>query len=112
MRCEMSKRALGFLIVSFLSLSGCGNVTQMAESILYQFKYANDHDKVPAAPPAGWNAQTFAFTGSDGKPATTQIWYNAAAGPTAPTIVYFHGNAENLQSLYSSNFLTVALEMN
>jgi uncharacterized protein len=108
----MSKRVLGFLSLICLSLSGCGDVVQLAESILYEYSAANKHDKVPATPPVGWKAETFSYTGSDGQPATTQAWYSDAAGATAPTLVYFHGNAENLQSLAASNFLEVALEMN
>lgn len=111
MKLKMINKKLALLTAGFVLtslLSGCGNILDLAISVLYQFQVANKSDVVPATPPAGWQSTTLSYNAEDGTPATTEIWYSNAAGAFAPTIVYFHGNAENLESLYKYNFLNVA----
>ncbi len=102
------------LVVAFASvifLGGC-DVVKMANEALYPFDQTNKSNPMPATPPAGWTSVTFSFNAADGTAATAEEWYSTAAGPGAPVIVYFHGNGENLESMYKYNFLTVAQELN
>ncbi len=92
-------------------LSGCGNVLELARGVLYPFQSTNKSDVVPATAPAGWQSVSFKYKAEDGSPVTTEAWYSGAAGWGAPTIVYFHGNGENLESLRKYNFLNVATQL-
>ena len=86
------KRLLCVLGMIFV-LASC--IDNLVVSTLYQYDKANSDAKVPEDAPAPM--QKIDLTDADGN--RTVGWYYHYSN-TAPVILYFHGNASNLQSSY------------
>ncbi len=99
----MKKTLLLFLFFLF-ALTGC-NLVKLAESSLYPFAKVNKKYQVPDVPPEHYGQTTFQFSGEDGSPVSVHAWYYQHPNNVRRTLVYFHGNGENLKSLSDGNFL-------
>lgn len=98
-------------LVPFLFLSGCNGLAGLAENLLYANEQVNKKYPVPEVPPEGYEEVSFKYQGEDGSPVDTRAWVYAQPNKYATTIVYSHGNAENLQTLWLSNFLNVVASL-
>ena len=97
--------------IALFFLTGCGGSLQnLAEQILYPYQSTNSQYKVPSTPPKGFGEVTFNFNDQSGKPVHIVAWAYQQPGGSNRTIVYCHGNGENLEALWVSNFLTVMEE--
>lgn len=97
------------LFLSLVTLSfiiGCGGgLDKIAQDILYPHDSVNKRFEVPALPHEGLEQIFFRHVDEDGESYRTHAWYHVQNNNSAPVLVYFHGNGENLESLYQSNFL-------
>ncbi len=92
-------------------LTGCGSSLQnLAEQILYPYQSTNSQFKTPTTPPSGLGEVTFDFKDQSNQPVHIVAWTYQPPNGSNKTVVYFHGNAENLDALWVSNFLTVMQE--
>jgi len=100
---------LGLITTISVFLAGCNNLAQLAESLLYANEVVNKKYVVPENPPAGFFEASFKFdsTLASGKTEVVDVraWVYESPLPNAATLVYCHGNAENIGSLWSANFL-------
>ena len=98
-----------FFATSFvLLLTGCGSSLQtLAQNILYPYQQVNQQYVVPKTPPSEFGEATFDFTGQNGHPVHVVSWTYQQPKGSSRTVVYCHGNGENLQALSVSNFLAV-----
>ncbi len=79
--------------VVLVSMTGC--LSGLVSSTLYQYSRANNDAKVPEDPPAPMKKMD--LVDEDGN--RTVGWYYEYS-QTAPTVIYFHGNASNIKSNY------------
>lgn len=89
--------ALCFFVTA---LVGCKAVDNLAASVLYPFESVNKASPVGPAP-AGFEEMKL-----ENDNGTIHGWTYAHGGATT-TVVYLHGNGENVQSLYDYKFLDV-----
>lgn len=108
---EADMKTLKYILISLftvLSLSSCGgNLTDLANNILYPFADVNKSYPVPELPPDDLKEVIFEVLSTDGSINKIHSWVYQAPNPTARVFVYFHGNGENLQALYEYNFIGV-----
>jgi alpha-beta hydrolase superfamily lysophospholipase len=109
---QISKIFFILITLNFLVACGGGSFEEMAQNALYPYEDVNKAYAVPETPPAGYNNVTFELTDTDGMNYSVHGWYFRNANPRANTIVYFHGNGENLQSMAASNFLKRMEQLN
>jgi len=88
------KRLLVLTIPLFL-LTSCLN--DVVSNILYPYSEPNKH-KVPDTPPSPLEKMDI-----KGKNRETVGWYYRL-NMSAPVVIYFHGNGENLQTLFEGHF--------
>lgn len=104
------KKVFLYLISVFaaLYLTACGgSIEQIAQDALYPYKDVNKKYVVPTVPPEGYSEIWFTLKDVDNSDYKIHGWVYTNKNPKANTLVYFHGNGENLQSMYKSNFLNV-----
>lgn len=93
-------------------LTACGgSLTSIAEKALYPFAQVNKRFPVPEVAPEGLHDVYFDFTENHELKLRIHGWYSKSAGPTAHTLVYLHGNGENVQSMYEGGFFNVFAQM-
>lgn len=107
---RFNKRIL-IALVPFLFLAGCKGLTGLAESILYANEQVNKKYPVPEVPPTGYEEVSFKFNGEKNDPVDVRAWVYAQPNKGATTVVYTHGNGENLGSMWASNMLQVMVSL-
>jgi uncharacterized protein len=99
--------------LSVLSLTACGgNVTDLAESMLYPFADVNKKYVVPENPPEGYFQVTFDVKASDDTMMSIHSWARKSTNPNAPVVVFFHGNGENVKALYDYGLMGAFVQLN
>lgn len=100
-------------IFTSLYLTACGGaLDKVAQNALYPFEDVNKKYVVPETPPAGYTQVWFDLKDVDNTDIKVHGWVFKNENPKSNTVVYFHGNGENLQSMYESNFLKIMQKMN
>ena len=69
------------------------------DKILYPFIYSNVRATVPAVPPEGIEQTYLSATASNGEEMKIHTWYHHSNSETNQTLIYFHGNNENIGML-------------
>jgi pimeloyl-ACP methyl ester carboxylesterase len=103
----MAKKAYRVILaVGFVVLSGCWlNLENFAEKALYPFESVNKKYRVQEQAPPGFEQMYFPFVSAvNFEEINVHAWAYRNPGNLKRVIVYFHGNGENLQSLYEVNF--------
>ena len=91
---------IGFVAFVVL-LTGCGgNIGDMAQNAIYPSATVNK-TPVPEVPPAPLEQVYLDITVAD-QQFKQHIWYYAQAEAARPVVIYFHGNGENLATVYKS----------
>lgn len=88
------KRLLSFLFIFGVLVSCIDNLVQNS---LYQYEHANNNATVPEVAPEPMKKIDF----KDAQGNRTVGWYYEYS-QSAPTIIYFHGNASNVQSNFAN----------
>ncbi len=98
---------------STLMLAACGDIDGFAQKNLYPAASVNSKYPVPETPPAGMEQIYFDLQDSAGVAYRAHAWfYTHPLFSEVNTLVYLHGNGENLQALQESNFLGVMKQLN
>lgn len=103
-------KILVFAAAIFL-LAGCKSVGDLAQSVLYPAEQVNKKYPVQETPPPGLNEVWFNLKTSDNVDFKVHGWFYKNKNVKANTIVYFHGNGENLQTMLISNFIEVMKDL-
>lgn len=91
----------------FLSLlTGCLAVERVATKVLYPYERVNRSHKVPETPPPGYSETFFELQSYNGEAYKVHAWYRGAEDADV-TIIYLHGNGENIGALYKVGFFKV-----
>lgn len=107
-------RHINLLLLSAFAIFsiGCGgSLTGLAEGVLYPFDQVDKKYPVPENPPEGISQTYFNLKASDGTDMQVHAWIGNTGSTGNKTLVYFHGNGTNLESLYRSNFIGVLQQL-
>lgn len=100
-------KKLYYVTLAAITVLSVSCLDKLASNMLYQNKEANkiQVSEVPPAP-----LQRMDINNADGS--MTNAWYYQSQSSRAPVLVYFHGNASNVQENYDSGFLNKLRVMN
>jgi pimeloyl-ACP methyl ester carboxylesterase len=103
-------KILVFAAAIFL-LAGCKGLGDLAQNVLYPAEQVNKKYPVQEVPPTGLNEVWFPLKTSDNVDYKVHGWFFRNKNIKSNTIVYLHGNGENLQTMHISNFLGVMKQL-
>jgi pimeloyl-ACP methyl ester carboxylesterase len=85
---------------SFVLVACDQGLTTVAERALYPSQTVNERHPVPASAPLGVESMSVQGTTAHGDNIRVHGWFYQNPQPTKVSVLYFHGNGENIRSIY------------
>ena len=91
-------KILLILIVS-LAINACKSPEQHAQDSLYPWDQVDKDFQVPNSPPKNVEQVYLSLPDHEGQPMTVHAWYYLGKTPATRSVVFMHGNGDNLEKL-------------